>query len=444
MNPQTDPLAGHSDPKRALFANRNFRWLLGGGALSMLGDQFTQIALPWLVLKMTGDPLVLGTVLAVVSLPRAIFILIGGALVDRYSPHRVLLLTKYLNAALIGLLAALVWSGTIQLWMVYGLALAIGLVTAFSFPAGSSILPQALPPQSLQAANGFLMGLRQLTVLIGPLLAGLLIATFGDAAAPHAAGKIENAAGLGMAFAFDALTFAISAWTLQQVQTIVLAGNGGARSVLHAVGEAMGAMWRDVELRALCLYFAAIAFFVGGPLQVALPVLANTQLQGGAAALGFLLAGHGIGSLLGMVLAGALPKWRLKTLGLTVLAIDATAALTFLPFGHITATWQGVALLAPLGALAGYVQVAVFTWMQRRVPPAMLGRAMSVFMFIFMGLSPLAAAAAGAALRVLNPAALFTASGLSLLMIVLLGVSLTPIRRITDQPADQAPATQPA
>ncbi|MCV2366593.1 MFS transporter [Roseateles oligotrophus] len=430
---------GATAARRALFANANFRWLLGGGALSMLGDQFTLIALPWLVLKLSSDTLELGLVLAIVGLPRALFILIGGAIVDRYSPKTVLMWTKLLNAGLIGLLALLVWTSAVQLWMVYALALAIGLVTAFSFPAGSSILPKTLPAEALQTANGALMGLRQLTALLGPLLAGLLIAAFGEQAE-----RLENARGLGLAFAFDAATFALSAWTLSKVRLLCAAAKAlqEPQSVFAAVAEAISTMWRDQELRTLCLYFAAIAFFVGGPIQVALPVLASTQLAGGAASLGILLAGHGVGSLIGMLVAGMLPTWRLGTLGLTVLAIDGVAALVFLPFGHISAVWQGLALLAPLGALAGFVQVAVFTWMQKRVPPAMLGRAMSVFMFIFMGLAPLAAAAAGAALRLMSPAALFTACGLALLLIVLLALTVTPIRRISDRPAREAGAAR--
>lgn len=434
----TQAPAPAAEQKKRLFANANFRWLLGGGALSMLGDQFTLIALPWLVLKLTGDPLSLGLVLAIVGLPRAIFILVGGAIVDRYSPKRVLFATKLLNGGLIGALALLVWSGSVELWMVYALSLAIGWVTAFSYPAGSAILPRTVPAEMLQPANGALMGLRQLSVLVGPLMAGLLIASFGDAPAV-AQGHLENAQGLGLAFAFDAASFFISAWTLSRVQLSASGAQGAAhaatQSVLDAVREAMLTMWRDVELRTLCLYFAAIGFFVGGPIQVALPVLANSQLPDGAASLGFLLGGHGVGALLGMAVAGLRPNWRLKTLGLTVLAIDAVAGLVFLPFGQISATWQGIALLAPLGALGGFVQVAVFTWMQQRVPPAMLGRAMSVFMFIFMGLAPLAAAAAGAALRVLTPAGLFMSSGAALLVIVLLGLGLTPIRRIRDRQA---------
>lgn len=419
--------------RHALFADRNFRWLLGGGLVSILGDQFSLIALPWLVLQLTADPLVLGTVLAVMSLPRAVFILVGGALVDRHSARAILMLTKLLNAALLALLAALIFSGALQLWMVYGLALALGLASAFSYPAGSAVLPQCLPPALLQPANGVLMGLRQFAVLIGPVLAGLLVGVFSAPVASHGGAALADAQGLALAFAFDAFSFVFSAWTLAQVRLADKpVTSEPAPPVLRAIAEALRAMWNDVALRSLCLYFAAIGFFVGGPLQVALPVLASTQLGGGAASLGLLLAGHGAGALLGMAFSGLRPNWRLKTLGGTVLAIDAIAGLVFLPFGHIHATWQGLALLVPLGALGGFVQVAVFTWMQQRVAPAMLGRAMSLFLFLFMGLAPLSAALVGAAMRWLSPADLFTASGAMLLVIVALGAVLTPVREIRD------------
>jgi MFS family permease len=94
-----------------LFKDSNFRWMTGGAFLSMLGDQFTLIALPWLVLQMTDDTLVLGTVLALISIPRALFILIGGALVDRHSPKRVLMVSKYVNLVLLATLAGLVLAG---------------------------------------------------------------------------------------------------------------------------------------------------------------------------------------------------------------------------------------------------------------------------------------------------------------------------------------------
>jgi MFS family permease len=135
--------------KRALREDRNFRWIFAGGLVSMLGDQFTLVALPWLVLRLTGDPLALGGVLAAMGIPRAVFILVGGALVDRHSPTRILSLAKLANAALLLALAGLGALGVLTAGLTGALALGIGLVTAFSYPAGSAILPQALPPALL-------------------------------------------------------------------------------------------------------------------------------------------------------------------------------------------------------------------------------------------------------------------------------------------------------
>ena len=414
-------------PRAAVLANPNVRWLLGGGLISILGDQFTLVALPWLVLQLTGDSLALGLVLAVMSVPRAIFMLVGGAVVDRQSPKLVLMWAKLVQFGLLAVLALLLWFGLLQLWMVYTFALGIGLATAFSYPAGSSILPRCLPPALLRPANAMLMSLSQVMGLLGPVLAGGLIAAFGHQ-------QQGDAHGLALAFGFDGFSFAVSAWTVMQVRLNEMAAQAGAKpsSVLQDIAEAMRAFWADVPLRTVCLYFAAIAFFVGGPIQVALPVLAKTRLPEGAAALGVLLAANGLGVLLGMTLSGVRPGWRLGTLGSTMLAIDTIAGLAFMPFGHISALWQGVALLAPLGVLLGFVRVAVFTWMQKRVPPAMLGRTMSLFLFIIMGLAPLASAAAGAALRVLTPAVLFTASGAALLVIVAIGALMTPVREVSD------------
>jgi len=177
-----------SNPRAELMRNPNFKWLLRGGVISMLGDQLTMVALPWLVLRLSGDTMALGLVIALMSIPRAAFILVGGAVVDRYSPKTVLMLSKYANAILLGLLAMLVLrqhsvltlalGGSLQLsleltphitlMLIYALALGIGLAQAFSVPSGTSIMPLAIPAQYLQAANGVLMGLRQLTMLLGP------------------------------------------------------------------------------------------------------------------------------------------------------------------------------------------------------------------------------------------------------------------------------------
>ena len=124
------------------WADRNFRWLMAGGMLSMTGDQFTLIALPWLALTLAGDPLAVGFVVALMGIPRAVFILLGGAIVDRHSPKRVMMWSKHASALLLALLAALTLSGHATLSMVYALALAIGVAQAFGIPSGTAMLPQ--------------------------------------------------------------------------------------------------------------------------------------------------------------------------------------------------------------------------------------------------------------------------------------------------------------
>ena len=409
--------------KSALLADRNFRWLIGGGVISMLGDQFTLVALPWLVLKLTGDTLILGLVLAVMSVPRAVFILIGGAVTDRHAPKRVLMATKYANLILIGTLAALVLSGQLALWMLFGLGFAIGLASAFSIPSGSAIMPQIIAPAQLQAANGIMMALRQITLLLGPLLAGLLIRLFGDRVGA------TDTRGIGLAFLIDAASFGLSAWTLTKV-TVLSAPPHSDDAMLAAVLAGLRHFWNDHSLRALCLYFCAVAFFIGGPAQVGLPVLAATRLGDGAAGYGGLMAAHGAGTLIGMIVSGLRPTWRAGTLGLTILLVDALAGMLLIPMGRVGALWQGAALLLPLGALAGFMQVTVFTWMQRRVPPALLGRAMSLFMFIFLGVAPLSAGITGWLMRGLTLDQVFAGSGAILLLIVLLALASPRVRAI--------------
>ncbi|MDP2768447.1 MAG: MFS transporter, partial [Giesbergeria sp.] len=269
------------DPRAALFTDHNFRWMTGGAFLSMLGDQFTLIALPWLVLQMTGDTLVLGTVLALISVPRALFILIGGALVDRHSPKQVLMITKFINLVLLAALAGLVLAGALALWMVYALSLGIGLATAFSIPAGTAMMPHVVARPQLQAANGISLGLRQLTMFLGPLLAGLLIALFGAGNAAKGASDAPahaNTIGIGLAFALDALSFAVSAWTLSKVQTHAgySAPAAAPQAVLSSVALGLVHFWRDGELRTCFLYWSAIALFIMGPIHIAIPVLASS------------------------------------------------------------------------------------------------------------------------------------------------------------------------
>jgi MFS family permease len=421
-------------PRGALLRDRNFAWLMSGGVISALGDQFTMIALPWLVLQLTGDPLALGMMVALLGVPRAVLILFGGALVDRYSPKRVLMLTKHVNTVLLALLAALVLSGRATLPLVTSLAIVLSLASAFSIPAGTSMLPMAVARERLGSANALMMAVRQVTMLAGPLLAGLLFALAGDGST-----GLNDARGLGLAFAFDAFSFALSAWTLAKVRPLPTEAPAKAREpVLRAVGAGLAALWRDTSLRTAFLYWGLCSCVTGGVMQVAMPLLASERLHG-AAALGLLMGAHGAGALGGMALSGMAGKRRLGNLGLTLLLVDGIAGLLLMPLGLITAVWQGMLLIAVMGVLGGYIQVAVFTWIQQQVAPNMLGRMMSIFMFVFMGLAPLAAAAAGWLASMVSLSALFVGAGLFLSVAALAAWLFTPMARLTDTSPSSAP-----
>ena len=413
-----------------LLREKNFRWMMGGSAISSLGDQFTMIALPWLVLAITGDPLTLGLVIAAMSVPRALFILVGGALVDRYSPKSVLMLSKFANGALLAVLAGMVLTGHMSMPLIYALAVALGLASAFSIPSGTSMLPHVVAPQHLPLANGMLMGMRQLTMLCGPLLAALVFALYGDGTG----GGAHAARGIGLAIAFDCFTFYFSAWTLHQVKLQYGGDKAAPQAVLRAIADGLAAVWNDLSLRICIVYWALGSFVVGGTMQVALPVLAATRLEG-ASSLGLLMGVHGAGALAGMLLTGAFGKLRFGTFGATLLVVDAVVGALLVGMGWVSAGWQAAGFMLVIGVLSGFLQVAIFSWIQQRVPRAMLGRAMSIFMFIFMGLAPLAAAMTGALLQYVSLTVLFSGAGLFLLAAACVAWLLTPMARVTDAAA---------
>ncbi|SHN32548.1 Major Facilitator Superfamily protein [Duganella sacchari] len=435
-DPQTQRAALKRDP--------NFKWLMRGGAISVLGDQLTMIALPWLVLKLTGDTLALGLVIALMSIPRAIFILIGGALVDRYSPKRVLMLSKYANAVLLALLTLLVLNThaaptvalsedlsltvaltpQLTLNLIYALALGLGLAQAFGMPSATSVMPLAIAPEHLQAANGVMLGMRQVSMLVGPLIAAGLLALAGNGN-----GAVSDARGLALAFGFDCLSFVVSAWTLSKVVLRTQAAAHAPQSVLRSVGAGLRMVWDDIPLRMCFIYWGTVSLFIGGAMQVAIPVLAS-DLHGGST-LGIIMGAHGAGTLLGMAVAAKFgSRLRFASFGATILLIDALAGLLLAPLGAVHAVWQASLLMLSLGALAGFMQINVFTWIQRRVPPQMMGRAMSIFMFIFMGLAPLSAASTGWLLTFVSLSQMFLGGGIILIVFAAGAYLFTPMRSI--------------
>jgi MFS family permease len=398
----------------AALKTRDYRLLWLGQGISHLGDQFELIALPWLVLTITHDPLQLGFVLALAGIPRALLMLIGGAFADRHSPRTIMLISDVLRCGLAGVFAFTVLTGTVQIWMVYALALAFGVVSGFFMPAAEASLPRLLQSDQLEGGNALMMGADQLAQFVGPALAGTLIALFGVS---HAAGQQAGSlTGVGAAFAVDALSFAVSAATIVLLRSLPALGAGAGRRPLAAVAEGLRFTMSRPAFRWMFALIAAANLLLIGPLFVGIPVLAQTRFAEGAAAFGFLLSAYGVGNLCGMIVAGSAPRPSSRAFTSVVLALFAGFGLVIAALAFATSVWVGVALLAVLGVGNGYVAVVMITVVQRLTPTAMLGRVMSLVMLAMLGVTPLSQALAGAVVK-LGPAVLFVGCGAGMLAV---------------------------
>ena len=396
---------------------RDFRLLFAGVSTSLLGDQFALIATPWLVLQLSGDPLALGIVLALEGIPRALFMLFGGAITDRFSPRVIMLASDMARFVLAALMAIVVFTGTVEMWMVYAFSLGFGLVAGFAVPAGNSIVPMLVKEKDLQAGNSLVMGVGQLVGFIGPFMAGILIGRYS-----------ESFLGIGLAFAIDAATFAISAialWLMRgggKLYTSTDAAN--KESVWAAILAGLKYVWDDEALRLIFLVIAAVNFLFVGPILVGIPVLADQRLAEGAVAFGLLMSAFAVGNLVGFLLAGALPRPGGRTMRFILIGLLALFGLATVLVGFIHLTWVDFGLMLLLGLGNGYVTIILFTWIQTHTPKEMLGRIMSLLMLASAGLIPVSQAISGAVIT-WNLILLFVLAG-GLIVVVTIWITFQP------------------
>ena len=208
-----------------------------------------------------------------------------------------MLVSDVLRFVLTAALATAILTGTAQLWMVYVLAIAFGVVSGFFMPAAESSVPRLLEDDQLESGNSLIGGANQLAGFVGPALAGLLVAAFGSAAASAGGVGAQTASllGIGVAFAVDALSFLVSAATLLFMRRLPALNAHADTHPLSDVIEGLRYAWASERIRWMVLLLAAANFFVAGPMFVGMPVLAQSRLAGGAAALGIVLSAYGLG-----------------------------------------------------------------------------------------------------------------------------------------------------
>lgn len=395
--------------------NRAFRIVWLGETVSMLGDQFYLVALPWLALALTGSSLALGLVLMAAAIPRAALMLVGGALSDRYDPRKIMIASSAARAVLVGVLALLVWTDAVQLWHLYVLSAGFGAADAFFQPAALALVPRLVPEDRLEASNALVMGSMAVTGMIGPALAGIAIAAAG------------TALGLGI----DAMTFVFAVVTLMLIRRPTVPEAAVLPTTHGAFGSIMAGLRyasADPQIRTVLLAVTAINFAVVGPFFVGLPVLVDT-FDSGPMAYGVVLSAFGAAALFGAIGAGTLGSRAQMSL---VIPASATAlALGMILIALAPSAWAVTLAAMPLGAGVGVLQVSGMAWLQRRSEPAYLGRVMSLVMFAIMGLTPLSYAVAGAVAES-GLTILFTGAG-GLMVVLAVATSVTRVWRI-DRP----------
>jgi MFS family permease len=385
--------------------DRDFRLLWLGQSVSILGDQFYLVALPWLVLGLTGSGLTLGTILLTATITKVAFQLVGGAISDMVSQRKMMIASSAVRGVVCAVLTALVLLNKTQLWHLFVIAAVFGTADAFFQPAFKSFIPHVVKKEHLVAGNSRLSGSGLLAMFIGPSLAGLLISTRG----------------LGAAFAVDSASFVF-------VIVCLVLMRGQSRSVAQpeqtiatkrrpqlfaSIGEGLRYCLNDPTIRALVLIAAVVEFAFAGPFTVGLASLANVKFGGGATAFGAMLSALGGGLVVGTLIVGA--THARFSFGRTILLLTTMLGIGLTLLGIIPTVVGACVVMALIGIVAGYLQVLMATWLQTKSDPRMRGRVMSVVMLCGYGLTPLSYLLTGALTRI-SVSFMFVVTGISLIV----------------------------
>lgn len=404
-------------------AVRSFRLLAGGQLASTIGDYCYAVALPWLVLSNHGSTILLGTVLACYGVPRTVLIPIGGILSDKLGSRTLMLFADVLRCVLVGVLTFLAARHTASLVTLGPTAALIGAGEGLFLPASYTIMPSLLDDARLAAGNALNSTAIQVGSLIGPAIGGVLVATTGASTA---------------AFGIDAVSFAVSAVSLALIPRRAAAGSMAASSAETAdtgpdspatgpdgiaaepSGKPQGVLAYIRQSRAIQLIFVvAIAanLTTGGESGVALPALAHAHW--GAGGFGALLACTAAGAVIGTLAAARSGGLRNPAMVTSTAFIIEAAAIALVPY--LGGEAGAAAALLLVGVCNGLGNVLFFTMAQRSIPPAILGRVLSMIMLCSAGTYPLSVAVAGVLVHHLGAAPFFPIAGVLLAVAVLGG-----------------------
>lgn len=392
---------------------RGYRLLFAAELVSVFGDAFHAVALPFLVYQFGGGARDLGLLVAGYGLCRLVTTPLGGIFSDRIGPWRVMLISDLIRILFTAGIVVVAVTGAGGMFGVAVLVAGTGLGAGMFQPAAYAITPRLLPAEQLQAGNGLHSTATFAAGMIGPGVAGLVVIALSPA----------------VAFGVDAVTFAVSAACLAMIGGMgraaampLAAPTGGGGSPQHESGDGTPpsdptiGFWRLLResalLRTVLLVTGAANLTVGGMVRVGLPSLNNDDFAAGAGGLGGLLAAFTAGSLVGGLCSAGLAGLPRRGATAMVSGLVLGGAVALVPFaGYLGA----VVALSVAGLASTVTNVLVITIVQQNTAPHLLGRVMSAIVFAALSLFPFSTIAAGLVIDAYGSTAIFLGTAAALL-----------------------------
>jgi MFS family permease len=389
---ETRATSGASHIWRAL-RHRNFRLFFGGQTISLIGTWMTRIATSWLVYRLTGSALLLGTVSFAGQIPTFLVAPFAGVWVDRLDRRQVLVWTQTLSMIQSLLLAALTFSGHITIGLILFLSVMQGVVNAFDMPGRQAFMMEMVGDRA-DLGNAIAINSSMVNVarLIGPSLAGMLIAATSE----------------GWCFLIDGISYIAVIASLLMMQLNASAMVRKATSMLTELKEGWSYVAGFLPIRTILMLFAVISL-MGMPFVVLMPIFAVKVLNGGPHTLGFLMGAMGVGAL-----ASALSLAARRSVRGLIRVIPIAAAVFgvgLIGFGLSHVFWLSMltVLVAGMGMMQG--MAASNTVIQTLVTEDKRGRVMSYYTMAFMGMAPFGSLLAGTLAHAIPPMPMWFVGG---------------------------------
>jgi MFS family permease len=370
----------------AAFTYRDFRVLWFGACTSSVGTWMQSLAANWLVLALTGSATYLGLDAFLQQLPIMLFTLIGGVLADRLDRRRTLLASQYVQTATAAALAILVYSGTVQIWHILVLSFVTGCAQAFGGPAYQSLIPSLVDKRDL--TNAIALNSIQFNVarVLGPLLAGGVLAVFA------AWGYGESSAeAMAACFTINALSYLVVIYALLSLR-VRHTPPATTRPMLEELRGGLTYVRQTPAIPPL-IVLAFTTTFLGMPVLTLLPVFARDIYQQGVGEYSRMMAFAGAGAIAGSLIVAWLG--RMKQMAITTLVVQAAFGLCIILFAMTRVIYVSYLLLFLTNVALMVVFSTVTSLVQHIAPNEMRGRVMSIYLVAFRGGMPLGSLASG-------------------------------------------------